>query len=332
MTGDWALCPQHPPFVEAAKSELEHSFKMDPSQSSLSYPITPITTSAESSPGSETYSDQDAYDRACRADLYARQGQQDCSFDDFITSDLWSNAEPPPGFAVKNCLAFHPVSSAAPSTPPAANMNSWPNGNPAPFDLSAPFSFNDAFTPGLPFSTMNVDNYASPSDSPHITPGTPAASDGPSRSSETFTSPSSRKDSLKRDSLPADPEPAPKRVQRKRGRPRVNPIKDDPTDINTSPKSRPSRRLPHNQVERKYREGLNLELERLRRAIPTLPQEDAGDAAAPPKPSKATILTSAIEYIECVERERDQLAEEVRRLRGMAGMAGMDMRGFGGWN
>ncbi|KAF2675958.1 hypothetical protein K458DRAFT_253115, partial [Lentithecium fluviatile CBS 122367] len=68
-------------------------------------------------------------------------------------------------------------------------------------------------------------------------------------------------------------------------------------------------RLPHNQVERKYRENLNAELERLRRAIPTLPQNAAvdGGAMGQPKPSKAMVLAGAIEYIKAIERERDEL-------------------------
>jgi len=132
--------------------------------------------------------------------------------------------------------------------------------------------------------------------------------------------------------------PAPKRVQRKRGRPRLNRSGTDdcPTTTtttttiittntnnndnnnsadSTTTKSRATRRLPHNQVERKYREGLNSELERLRRAVPTLPQREGGDLNGPPKPSKATVLASAIDYIKFIEAERERLTEENKRLR-----------------
>jgi len=82
-------------------------------------------------------------------------------------------------------------------------------------------------------------------------------------------------------------------------------------------KGKSRRRLPHNQVERKYREGLNSELERLRRAVPTLPQRDSSDLTGPPKPSKATVLASAIDYIKFMEAEHERLAEENERLRGI---------------
>ncbi|KAF2188530.1 hypothetical protein K469DRAFT_514864, partial [Zopfia rhizophila CBS 207.26] len=127
--------------------------------------------------------------------------------------------------------------------------------------------------------------------------------------------------SLKRESPEdaAEEKPAPKRVQRKRGRPRVHQSKTDPTNYSTgnSPKSRLGRRRLHNQVERKYREGLNSELERLRRAVPTLPQRDSDNLTGHSKLRKATVLASAIDYIKKIERERDSLLEENERLRGI---------------
>jgi hypothetical protein len=71
--------------------------------------------------------------------------------------------------------------------------------------------------------------------------------------------------------------------------------------------------MPHTEVERKYREKLNMELERLRRAVPILPQSDAADAA---KPSKSMVLAVAIDYIKELERQRDAAVEEVERLGG----------------
>jgi hypothetical protein len=107
-----------------------------------------------------------------------------------------------------------------------------------------------------------------------------------------------------------------KRPQRKRGRPRLDGIDAEfQASGSSSAKSQRTRRLPHNQVERKYREGLNSELERLRKAVPTLPHSDDGSAMNQPKPSKAMILSSAIEYIRSIEKERDALKEEVERLK-----------------
>lgn len=73
--------------------------------------------------------------------------------------------------------------------------------------------------------------------------------------------------------------------------------------------------MPHNQVERKYRAGLNAKLERLRCAVPTLPQIKEGGGMGHLKPSKAMVLTGAIGYIKKVERERDTYRDEIERLR-----------------
>lgn len=133
--------------------------------------------------------------------------------------------------------------------------------------------------------------------------------------------------------------------KRKRGRPKV--IRDDtmssmstnstngsdqqphsPNSVQT--RGRISKRLPHNQVERKYREGLNSELERLRRAVPTLPQpRDTQDLSGPPKPSKATVLASAIDYIKYLEEEQQRLTAENEALqdgKGTASAARKDSR------
>ncbi|KAF3047176.1 hypothetical protein E8E12_011552 [Didymella heteroderae] len=69
-------------------------------------------------------------------------------------------------------------------------------------------------------------------------------------------------------------------------------------------KDAPSSRIPHNAVERKYREGLNAALKRLRRAVPTLPQERQGEKIGTPRLSKSMIIAGAIEYIERLESEK----------------------------
>jgi len=85
--------------------------------------------------------------------------------------------------------------------------------------------------------------------------------------------------------------------------------------------------MPHTEVERKYREKLNAELERLRRAVPMLPQSDATDTGAV-KPSKSMVLAVAIDYIKELERQRDAAVEEVERLGGKMrfGRAGVRKR------
>ncbi|KAH8717078.1 hypothetical protein GQ44DRAFT_712835 [Phaeosphaeriaceae sp. PMI808] len=118
----------------------------------------------------------------------------------------------------------------------------------------------------------------------------------------------------------------PQRPVRKRGRPRLERYDAESTG-SSSNKCPRTGRLPHNQVERKYREGLNSELERLRKAVPTLPQSDGGSAMGQTKPSKAMVLSSAIEYIKSIEKERDTLKVEVERLKQTQGQSTNWMRG-----
>ncbi|OSS50485.1 hypothetical protein B5807_04775 [Epicoccum nigrum] len=115
------------------------------------------------------------------------------------------------------------------------------------------------------------------------------------------------------DAAPLEEQPTPPRPQRKRGRPRLD--RNETISSTSSPKGPKTGRLPHNQVERKYREGLNAELERLRKAVPTLTQSDEAGAMGQPKPSKAMVLASAIEYIQKLEAERDALKLDNERLR-----------------
>jgi len=102
------------------------------------------------------------------------------------------------------------------------------------------------------------------------------------------------------------PEPQ-ARPKRKRGRPRL--VRTD-SEESTPRKQRLSKRQPHSEVERKYRESVNAELERLRMAIPTLSSLDSQLLQNPAKLSKATVLSSAIEYIRKMELERDRLQQE----------------------
>ncbi|KAF1955179.1 hypothetical protein CC80DRAFT_88930 [Byssothecium circinans] len=96
---------------------------------------------------------------------------------------------------------------------------------------------------------------------------------------------------------------------------------DSPQAPTADEKAKPRRRLPHNQVERKYRESLNTQLESLRRVVPSLQQNRACDGAdiedlpAPSKPSKAVILASATAHIKQIEKERKSLQDENQLLK-----------------
>lgn len=279
----------------------------------------PIVASSDCSPAHEAFSCPDAFDKAYLADLYTTT--PDSLLDDWVNCDFFdrplNNVDLTAGFAPKYHAAFSATLPTAASAIEDANMNQWPSVNSVPFRRLV--NYDDTFTTGLQFGAINSDSLESSCSSLRESSPTPLlCGDGPQLAQ---ASPTLSHSSLKRESLDdaAKDEPSPKRVQRKRGRPRINRSETDPINYSTSdsPKSRPSYRRPHNQVERKYREGLNSGLERLRLAVPTLPQRYSSDLEGPPKPSKATVLASAIDYIRAIEAERDRLLEENEGLRGM---------------
>jgi hypothetical protein len=161
------------------------------------------------------------------------------------------------------------------------------------------------------------------------TPITPSASHSstspfcsgaiPALVSSPLSSSSERKDLRK--APPLSEESAPKQPGRKRGRPRLD------CKLSRAAAALPSNALswkhrqhtprqPHVQVERKYREGLNSDLERLRRAIPTLLQSREGAVMGQPKLKKAMVLSCAVAYIAKIEHERDRLREGNKQLGG----------------
>jgi hypothetical protein len=79
-------------------------------------------------------------------------------------------------------------------------------------------------------------------------------------------------------------------------------------------------------VERKYREGLNAQLERLRRAVPALLQSGNGDDISQPKPSKSMVIAAAINHIELVTLERDMLQDENKKISSSKGRRGSKRR------
>jgi hypothetical protein len=232
--------------------------------------------------------------------------------------------------------------STLPATGIAASSSTQPiseqSFNPAPFGQMAQYTGGFPFDPTQSQQTQpNEPDCFSPtteptSQAPSLCGDAPLQTMSPSLSphllNRTSPAPSSGSDSESS---------TPKRPTRKRGRPRPD---RSSTDTLTSPsttsssaitKTQRSKRLPHNQVERKYREGLNSELERLRRAVPMLSRGGGGETGAmgQPKPSKAMVLSSAIDYIHRTERERDALIEENDKLRRNQRLSrGEDMDGF----
>ncbi|KAF1999162.1 hypothetical protein P154DRAFT_437801 [Amniculicola lignicola CBS 123094] len=269
------------------------------------------------------------FDKPYLADSYT--ARPDYTFDTLFDNDSFFD-HPVSSVEYRNPQCFN-------ETQPASTYsNSWSPVDPAPFGRLGDLNTAFATTTKPAFAAINPCSY----DAEQMHSRTPSLcgdAPQPTLSISPPLSPQLKRESSSDIDFPSSPkrqaEPLVTASQppRKRGRPRLDRSSTSssfaPTPARTfssssqpsssSCKVKPTQRLPHNQVERKYREGLNSELERLRRAVPTLIQRDTRDLTSPPKPSKATILASAIEYIKTTERERDMLRLEVERLRGANG-------------
>ena len=280
----------------------------------------PRVANTEYSPTIESYSYVDAFAKSSLGDFYTTS--PDHSLDTFQDGESFFDH---PFASVEFPAVANGTANIDTST-----LNSYRTAfNPALFNqleqgFASNFRFDlpSSFEPNLPLSPHSLRSQDNTIQNRSPTPS--LCGDGPLA---LLASPPPSPSAIKRES-PDEPtsvyeEPLPKRSQRKRGRPRLNRTLSDPPSASSVDSSssryrqhQRSSRLPHNQVERKYREGLNLELERLRRAVPTLPQGDEAGLVGQPKPSKAMVLAGAIEYIRKIERERDELLEENLRLGG----------------
>ncbi|EMD86846.1 hypothetical protein COCC4DRAFT_32829 [Bipolaris maydis ATCC 48331] len=105
-------------------------------------------------------------------------------------------------------------------------------------------------------------------------------------------------------------------TRRKRGRPRLPPAASKVSVSTVAKKVERPQCIPHTEVERKYREKLNTELERLRRAVPSLLRADSDNVMGGARISKSAVLAVAIDYIKDLEAQRDSALDEVKRLGG----------------
>lgn len=104
--------------------------------------------------------------------------------------------------------------------------------------------------------------------------------------------------------------------QRKRGRGKkvrdLRPTNDDEKDssLPLTTSFTPGNRVPHNQIEQKYRNGLNENINRLREVVAS--SQNTSDSA---KLSKAMVLSGAVDCIKTMEDARDELEVENKGLR-----------------
>lgn len=274
----------------------------------IDYSSFPLVASTDCSPTIEAFSHRTTFDNTFNACPFTASNASLDTFDTYASIPLSSND------ATKSLDATSSVTSA--------EATQFKSALDPPFGRP-PFGQLDLFTSGFSFDTTPVSSTAafelslSPlsDDSQTLS----VCGDGPQDASLIASPSLSPQPSLKRESTDSslkfedcpDPSNPPKR---KRGRPRLD--RSISSRSSSSAKTQRGQRLPHNQVERKYREGLNASLERLRKTVPTLRQEDdLGGLLGHPKPSKAMILEGAIEYIKEIEKERDMYRSEIERIR-----------------
>jgi len=304
MTAEVASYPQPGPIGDVCrKSRNIPPCKIDLSDLFDQPQSYPIIASVDCSPTSEAFPYIGAFHEPYL--IYSYFTQPAYSLDDYMEVDFYDRptTELPSGLALSKNHAVHHSAAAA-----RANVEQRSTISPS-FDTAASFdgirTINDTF--------LSAYDYCATS-----SPAATVCGEDSCPPSLTVSSPALSNQSIERETPEPVEDPTPKPVRRKRGRPKLSRSDSDTAGSNgESHKSRPSRRLPHNQVERKYREGLNAELERLRRTVPTLPKRDTRDLTGPPKPSKTTVLASAIDYIKYIEAERDRLTEENNSLRTM---------------
>ncbi|KAF3048088.1 hypothetical protein E8E12_010185 [Didymella heteroderae] len=297
----------------------------------MNYPSYPNVANPDYSPPQEMLSYPEPFGSAYLADTYTTSPEYslDSFFDQALTSGDMSSAFP------KDQGQFNhpqlPTGVATSSTDPSNRTSSYSTSR-HPSD-AAPFGKLEQLSFGFSFDPTSTEPFETACFSPntHIPSRTPSlCGDAPEKTSSPTSFTLSPRN-FKRES-PSSPdsaleEPTPKRPQRKRGRPRLDRTETISSTSSPSSKSQKTGRLPHNQVERKYREGLNAELERLRRAVPSLPQSDEAGAMGQPKPSKSMVLASAIEYIRKLEVENSALKADNDRLR-QAAASGQTIRNW----
>ncbi|KAH4174352.1 hypothetical protein HBI70_154520 [Parastagonospora nodorum] len=274
-----------------------------------------VFNNAEYSPTQDLFGYQEPFERTYLTDAYTMSPNDSLSTF-FDTESFFDQAATTSEKKASNSASHHPsFDPILPLTSSSGVSNQYdgtlfPETASAQMELYAPWSSFDPAAVNL--ASINPAGSASFSPTVRSSSRTPSlCEDG-----QQPGSPSMSPRLIKRESpfspVSQEEQTTPKRPLRKRGRPRLDQLDTESQSAGpSSAKCQRSSRLPHNQVERKYREGLNSELERLRKAVPTLSKSEE----ALVKPSKGMILSSAIDYIKSIERERDALREEVEQLK-----------------
>jgi hypothetical protein len=193
------------------------------------------------------------------------------------------------------------------------------------YDLPKEFLRRPPKVPTTAFATaVNADAISIQTLSPDCVSRRQATPTSPSCSDMSLDGPSCAPKYESPSRILADAGTAPKRQMRKPGQSKLDPIARSASGASTEGQCTTS--IPHNMVERKYRDGLNAQLERLRKAVPALLQSGDGDDTSQPKPSKSMVIAAAINHIETVTLERDMLQDENNKISGSKGRRGSKRR------
>jgi hypothetical protein len=250
--------------------------------------INPIVAHVDYSPTSDPPSSQDFYDQVCYACLYAIVPDQ--YLDSFNNTFLDGPNSDCSVSSTKFPVSLEYASALQPSLPSSQ----------LELDLASRVDITSVLRPSVP-----------------STPVTATSSGRLSHENDAFAAPvlsaSSSRCETPYNATSLVDEPIQKR---RRGRPRLHCKLSDSYEISSPKLLQRTSCVSHNQVERKYREGLVSELERLRRVVPELSQSNEGAVIGRPGPTKTMVLSCAIAYIRKLEMEKDELREENQQLGG----------------
>jgi hypothetical protein len=250
--------------------------------------IRPNAVNVDYSPSNESFSPQDLFDQEYLANWYATLSKQ--------PPNIHSNTFLDESYFRCSVPSFDlPVSEEYPSGLQSTSLSGQSELNFAPSVNTA--SILDTNVPITP--DITVSPAYSPCDEDAL--ATPPLS------------PLALKCGNPKSSTPPGEEPT---LKRRRGRPKLKRGPPDSIDILSPKRHQCVSRVPHNQVERKYREGLNSELARLSSVVPALSWSDKGAELGQPKPTKAMVISYATELIITIGSDNDELRKENEQLVG----------------
>jgi hypothetical protein len=237
---------------------------------------------------------------------------------DFTLSDEWCSGQPSSPYLVDACTSqLDELPWALPDTFVGQAI--------ARYNLPNDFLCRSSEVSTTAFATaVNVDANSTQILSSDCVSRRQATPTSPSCSDMSLDGPSCTPKCESSSWISADAGAAPMRQMGKPGPPKPDSIARSASG--TSTEGQRTTRIPHNMVERKYRDGLNAQLERLRRAVPAQLQSDDGDGTSQPRPSKSMVIAAAINHIETVTLERDMLQDEINKISSSKGRRGSKRR------